>query len=75
MMSDRFRGPHFGTIFGATQVASALGSALGAWLAGWIFDATGSYAIPFGLAAATAAAAALAVWAARAWPVPHAPRA
>ncbi|MGH7385861.1 MAG: MFS transporter, partial [Candidatus Rokuibacteriota bacterium] len=55
MMSDRFRGPHFGSIFGATQVASALGSALGAWLAGRIFDATGSYAIAFTLAAAAAA--------------------
>jgi MFS family permease len=65
MMSDRFRGPHFGTIFGATQVASALGSALGAWLAGRIFDATGSYAIGFGIAAGAAAVAALSVWASR----------
>jgi MFS family permease len=65
MMSDRFRGPHFGSIFGATQVASALGSALGAWLAGRIFDATGSYAIAFILAAAAAAVAALSVWAGR----------
>jgi len=65
MMSDRFRGPHFGSIFGATQVASALGSALGAWLAGRIFDGTGSYAIAFGLAAGAAAVAALSVWASR----------
>jgi len=65
MMSDRFRGPHFGSIFGATQVASALGSALGAWLAGRIFDATGSYAIAFTLAAVAAAVAALSVWAGR----------
>jgi MFS family permease len=65
MMSDRFRGPHFGSIFGATQVASALGSALGAWLAGRIFDATGSYAIAFGIAAGAAAIAALSVWASR----------
>ena len=65
MMSDRFRGPHFGSIFGATQVASALGSALGAWLAGRIFDATGSYAIAFGLAAGAAAVAAVSVWASR----------
>ena len=65
MMSDRFRGPHFGSIFGATQVASALGSALGAWLAGRIFDATGSYAIAFTLAGASAAVAALSVWAGR----------
>jgi len=65
MMSDRFRGPHFGSIFGATQVASAVGSALGAWLAGRIFDATGSYAIAFGIAAGAAAVAALSVWASR----------
>jgi MFS family permease len=65
MMSDRFRGPHFGSIFGATQVASALGSALGAWLAGRIFDATGSYAIAFALAAAAAGVAAMSVWAGR----------
>ncbi|HEY7039273.1 MAG TPA: MFS transporter [Methylomirabilota bacterium] len=65
MMSDRFRGPHFGSIFGATQVASALGSALGAWLAGRLFDATGSYAIAFGVAAGAAAVAALSVWPSR----------
>jgi len=65
MMSDRFRGPHFGSIFGATQVASALGSALGAWLAGRIFDATGSYAIAFSIAAGAAAVAALSAWASR----------
>jgi predicted MFS family arabinose efflux permease len=65
MMADRFRGPHFGSIFGATQVASALGSALGAWLAGRIFDATGSYAIAFGVAAGAAAVAAWSVWASR----------
>ena len=65
MMSDRFRGPHFGAIFGATQVASALGSALGAWMAGRIFDATGSYAIAFSIAAGAAAVAALSVWAGR----------
>lgn len=64
-LSDRFRGPHVGSIFGATQVASALGSALGAWPAGRIFDATGSYAIAFTLAATTAGVAARSVWAGR----------
>jgi MFS family permease len=61
MMSARFRGPDFGSIFGLTQVASALGSALGAWLAGRIFDAKGSYAIAF----ATAAVTPWSVWAGR----------
>src|SRR5260370_39350709 len=65
MRSDRFRGPNFGAIFGATQVASALGSALAAWLAGRIFDATGSCAIGFSIGAAAAAVAALAVSASR----------
>jgi len=55
---------HCGSIFGATQVASAPGSALGAWLAGRIFDATGSYAVAFTIAAAAAPVAALPVWAA-----------
>ena len=41
-----------------------LGSALGAWLAGRIFDATGSYALAFSIAAA-AAVAALSVWGSR----------
>jgi MFS family permease len=46
MVSDRFRGPHVGAIFGVSQVGRSLGTALGPCLAGWIFDATGSYAIP-----------------------------
>ena len=37
----------------------------GAWLAGRIFDATGSYAIAFSIAAAAAAVAALSVWGSR----------
>lgn len=65
MVSDRFRGRHFGAIFGASQVGSAMGSALGSWLAGRVFDATGSYGIPFVLAVVSAVAAAAAVWAAR----------
>ena len=33
MVSDRFQGRHFGSIFGVTQIGGAVGSALGAWLA------------------------------------------
>jgi MFS family permease len=62
MVGDRFRGPRFGSIFGVSQIGSSIGSALGAWLAGWVFDATGSYAIPFFLAGLAAALAAVAVW-------------
>jgi cyanate permease len=70
MVSDRFRGPHFGAIFGVSQIGSALGTALGPWLAGWVFDATGSYAMPFTLAAATAGGAAVAVTLSRRYPLP-----
>jgi len=70
MVSDRFRGPHFGAIFGVSQIGSALGTALGPWLAGLSFDATGSYAMPFTLAAVTAGAAALAVTLSRRFPLP-----
>jgi MFS family permease len=62
MVSDRFRGPHFGAIFGASQVGSAVGSALGSWLAGRIFDVTGSYRLAFVIAAFTAVGGAVAVW-------------
>ena len=73
MVSDRFRGPHFGAIFGASQIGSSLGTALGPWLAGWAFDATGSYAMPFTLAAVTAGAAAVSVTVARRFPLPDRP--
>lgn len=66
ILSDRFRGSHFGAIFGVAQVGSAIGSAIGAWLAGRIFDVTGSYGIALVVAATTALAAAALVWVARA---------
>jgi MFS family permease len=65
MVSDRFRGPRFGLILGVGLFASAIGSALGPWLAGRLFDMTGSYAIPFVIAAACGVAAAAAGWRAR----------
>ena len=66
MASDRFAGPHFGAIVGVGLFASALGSAVGPWIAGWLFDRTGSYAVPFLIAAACGVAAGAAGWAARA---------
>lgn len=66
IVSDRFRGQHFGSIFGVTQVAGALGSALGAWLPGRLFDVMVSYVPSFAIAAASALAAATAIWSARA---------
>lgn len=65
MVSDRFGGPHFGAIVGFGMVGGAIGAALGAWLAGRLFDATGSYAQPFAIAAACGLGAAGAVWWAR----------
>ncbi|OGK81272.1 MAG: hypothetical protein A2X52_16055 [Candidatus Rokubacteria bacterium GWC2_70_16] len=65
MVSDRFRGRHFGSIFGVTQIGGAAGSALGAWQAGHLFDVTGSYVLAFTLGAAAALAATTAVWAGR----------
>lgn len=65
MVSDRFSGPHFGAIVGVGLFGSALGSALGPWLAGYLFDLTGSYALPFLIAAACGIVAAVAGWLAR----------
>jgi MFS family permease len=65
MVSDRFSGPHFGAIVGAGLMGSAAGSAFGPWIAGYLFDRTGSYAIAFAIAAASAVAAGAAGWRAR----------
>ena len=66
MVSDRFRGSRFGVILGMGLLGSALGSAFGPWMAGRLFDATGSYAIPFVIAAASGVLAGAAAWHARA---------
>jgi len=65
MVSDRFRGRHFGSIFGVTQIGGAVGSAFGAWQAGHLFDVTGSYVLAFTLSGAAALVAATTVWAGR----------
>ncbi len=65
MISDRFRGPRFGLILGMGLLGAALGSALGPWMAGRLFDMTGSYAIPFVIAAACGVVAGAAGWRAR----------
>ena len=65
MISDRFRGRQFGLILGMGLMGSAVGSALGPWLAGRLFDATGSYSIPFVIAAVCGTIAGLAGWRAR----------
>ena len=65
MVSDRFSGPNYGAIVGATLIGSALGSAIGPWLAGTLYDATKSYAAPFLIAAACGVVAGWCGW--RAW--------
>ncbi|HEX6267878.1 MAG TPA: MFS transporter [Burkholderiales bacterium] len=65
MMSDRFSGPHFGSIVGIGLMGTAAGSALGPWLAGRLYDASGSYTLAFLIAAASGAVAGAAGWRAR----------
>jgi len=65
MVGDRFSGPHFGSIIAVGMIGSSMGSALGPWLAGYLFDLTGSYALPFLIAAACGVVAGMASWLAR----------
>lgn len=65
LSADRFSGEHFGSIVGAGMFSSAVGSAIGPWLAGWQFDLTGSYTVPFLVAAFCAGIAGVAIWMAR----------
>jgi cyanate permease len=65
MVSDRFRGPRFGLILGVGLMSGALGGALGPWMAGRLFDLTGSYSIPFVIAAASGVLAGAVGWRAR----------
>ncbi len=62
LSADRFSGEHFGSIVGAGMFSSALGSATGPWLAGWQFDVTGSYTVPFMVAAVCAGIAGVSIW-------------
>jgi MFS family permease len=65
MVSDRFSGAHFGAIVGVGLMGSAAGSALGPLLAGLLYDVTGSYTLPFLIAAACGVVAGAAGWHAR----------
>lgn len=62
IISDLFRGRHFGAIFGALHVANALGGALGPWLGGRIFDATGTYRAAFIAGIVTAVISTVFLW-------------
>ncbi|OGK94967.1 MAG: hypothetical protein A2W08_13320 [Candidatus Rokubacteria bacterium RBG_16_73_20] len=62
LVSDLFRGRHFGTIVGIVQVANSVGGAAGPWLGGRVFDLTGSYRDALLVAVATSVAATGALW-------------
>ena len=62
MTADLFPGRSFGTIFGLVVMGTFAGSALGAWLAGYLFDQTGSYLVPFSLAAIGSGLAVICAW-------------
>lgn len=66
IVADRFGGPHFGAIVGVGLIGTATGSALGPWMAGRLYDATGSYTVPFLIAAGSGVLAMAACWTARA---------
>ncbi len=51
IVSDRFSGPHFGAIIGVGLMGTAAGSAVGPWMAGRLYDVSGSYMVPFLIAA------------------------
>lgn len=65
MMFDRFEGENFGSILGTALFGSALGAAFGPWMGGYLFDISGSYTIPFSIAALCGVVAAAAGWEAR----------
>jgi MFS family permease len=65
MVSDRFSGPHFGSIVGVGLMGSAAGSAFGPWLGGRLYDASGGYTLAFLIAAACGVVAGAAGWRAR----------
>lgn len=65
MVSDRFQGQHFGAILGVGLFGSAAGSAVGPWMSGYLHDLSGSYTLPFGIAAVSGVMAGLTGWKAR----------
>ena len=66
IVADRFSGRQFGAIVGVGLMGTAAGSALGPWLAGRLYDANGSYTVPFLIAAGCGVVAGAAGWRVRA---------
>jgi MFS family permease len=65
MVADRFQGRHFGSILGVGLFGSSAGSAFGPWMSGFLHDQTGSYTLPFVIAALAGTLALAAGWLAR----------
>jgi predicted MFS family arabinose efflux permease len=57
----RYRGAHFGRIYGLISIGTGIGGFLGAWMGGLLHDWTGGYAavMVFSVAALALAAASL----------------
>jgi MFS family permease len=60
--AEIFQGPHYGTIFGTLMLAAIGGGAAGPWVTGVLHDATGSYAVAFGIAIGCSVLSAVAIW-------------
>jgi MFS family permease len=60
--AEIFQGPHYGTIFGTLMLAAIVGGATGPWVTGVLHDATGSYALAFGIAIGCSVLSAGAIW-------------
>lgn len=58
LASLRYRGAHFGRIYGLISVGMGVGGFLGAWIGGLLHDWTGGYAAVMGFAAASLVVAA-----------------
>jgi MFS family permease len=60
--ADLFQGAHYGTIFGTLMLAAIVGGAAGPWVTGVLYDATGSYTLPFEIAIGCSVLSAGAIW-------------
>ena len=60
--AELFQGRDYGTIFGTLVLAAIAGGAAGPWVTGVIHDATGRYALAFGVAIGANVLSALSIW-------------
>ncbi len=62
IVAEIFEGPNYGAIFGTIMLAAIVGGAAGPWVTGVLFDGTGSYLLPYAIAALLSAVSGLAIW-------------